>query len=223
MPSGRSRGETRCQSRRSASSRGSGRSGEPSVTQLPEDAVAASVHVTRPLEAAGIGYAIGGAVAYGYWGVPRATVDVDLNLFVDDAQLGAAIDRLCEGGAIIDKASALASSRSRGDFRGVVAGMRLDVFTPSIEFSHEAARTRVRTTLLDEPVWILSAEATAVFKLLFFRPKDILDLERLVAVQGDRVDVEYIRRWVVEMLGEGDERVARWDRIVDEHGARGAS
>lgn len=193
------------------------------MTQLPDDAVSASVHVTRPLETAGIPYAIGGAVAYGYWGVPRATVDVDLNLFVDDAHLGEAIDRLSEGGAIIDKPAALASSRSRGDFRGVVAGMRLDVFTPSVEFSHEAARTRVRTTLLDEPVWILSAEAIAVFKLLFFRPKDILDLERLVAVQGDGVDVEYVRRWVIEMLGEGDERVARWDRIVEEHGARAAT
>ena len=47
--------------------------------QLPEDAVSASVRVTRPLEARGIPYAIGGAVAYGFWGVPRATVDVDLN------------------------------------------------------------------------------------------------------------------------------------------------
>jgi len=170
------------------------------------------------LEAQGLAYAIGGAVAYGYWGVPRATVDVDLNLFVEGDDLRHAIAALRLGGAEIDEASALASSEARGDFRGRVSGMRLDVFTPSIEFSFEAGRTRVRTELLGEPVWILSAEATAVFKLLFFRPKDVLDLERLVAVQGERVDRAYIRGWLVDMMGEEDVRVRRWDRIVAEHG-----
>ena len=184
----------------------------------PDDAVSAAVRVTRPLEAQGLPYAIGGAVAYGYWGVPRATVDVDLNLFVEGEDLRQAIAALCLGGAEIDEASALASSQTRGDFRGRVSGMRLDVFTPSIEFSDEAERTRFRTELLGEPVWILSAEATAVFKLLFFRPKDVLDLERLVAVQGTNVDTAYVRGWLVDMMGEEDVRVRRWDRIVTEHG-----
>lgn len=58
-----------------------------------------------------------------------------------------------------------------------------------------------------------------MFKLLFFRPKDVLDLEKLVAVQGSDLDTAYVRRWMVEMMGEEDERVVAWDRIVREHGA----
>lgn len=187
--------------------------------QLPEDAVTASVRISRPLEERHIPYAIGGAVAYGFWGVPRATVDVDLNLFVEDSALDAAVDALVEGGASIDKAAAIASSQRRGDFNGTISGMRLDVFTPSIEFSHEAGRTRARAELLGEPIWLLSAEAMAVFKLLFFRPKDLVDLERLVPVRGADLDTAYVRRWVVEMLGEDDVRVERWDRIVREYGS----
>jgi len=54
-----------------------------------------------------------------------------------------------------------------------------------------------------------------VFKLLFFRIKDRGDLERLVAVRGARLDRAYVRRWMVDMMGEDDERVRAWDDIVE--------
>ena len=72
----------------------------------------------------------------------------------------------------------------------------------------------MRVTVLGEPTWIPSAEATAVFKLLFFRGKDLVDLERLVAVQGAKLDTDYVRRWVAEMVGEDDTRIERWDQMV---------
>lgn len=39
------------------------------------------------LEAAGLPYAIGGALALAIAGVPRGTAEVDLNVFVDDARV----------------------------------------------------------------------------------------------------------------------------------------
>lgn len=66
----------------------------------------------------------------------------------------------------------------------------------------------------------LSAEATVVFKLLFFRSKDLVDIEKLVTVQGSDLDSVYVRRWMVDMMGEGDARVREWDRILAEHGPR---
>jgi hypothetical protein len=95
---------------------------------------------------------------------------------------------------------------------------RLDIFTPSIDFSWEAKRTSVTKSIDGRSARFLSAEAIAVFKLLFFRGKDIVDLERLVAVRGSALDVAYVRRQIVEMMGEDDERVARWDRIVSTFG-----
>lgn len=62
-------------------------------------------------------------------------------------------------------------------------------------------------------LWILSAEAIAVFKLLFFRTKDVADLERLVAVH-EELDGDYVRQRIVEMMGADDERVVEWDRIT---------
>jgi hypothetical protein len=51
-----------------------------------------------------------------------------------------------------------------------------------------------------------------VFKRLFFRAKDLVDLERLVAVRPE-LDAAYIRRWIADMMGEDDARTRRWDEI----------
>ena len=72
----------------------------------------------------------------------------------------------------------------------------------------------MRLKVRGQEAWYLSAESTAIFKLLFFRLKDLVDIERLVVVQGEALDRDYIRRWMVEMMGEDDERVEEWDAII---------
>ena len=166
------------------------------------------------LEASSIPYAIGGAIAYGLHAPPRATNDVDLNVFVDLDGLDAVFDALAAAGGEIDREAARHSASERGDFRVRFSGMRVDVFVPSIPF-YESVRTRVvEAVLLGRPIHLLSAEDLAVFKLLFFRPKDVLDVERMVAFQGDDLDRQYVRRWLVDLVGRGDPRIERWDAIV---------
>ncbi len=169
----------------------------------------------RALEAAGIDHAIGGALALGVHGVPRGTLDVDLNVFVPDERLDAVFDVLRETGVTLDPEAARNAARQQGMFVGHFEGTRIDVFVPSIPFSDEAGRTRVRLAAPDGGHdWFLSAEALAVFKLLFARPKDFVDLERLVAVQGAALDHAWVRRWIVEMMGDEDLRVQRWDELT---------
>ena len=166
------------------------------------------------LEKAGISYAVGGAIAYGLHAPPRATNDVDLNVFVELDGLTPVFDALVSGGAEVNRDSARAMAAQRGDFAARVSGMRIDVFVPSIPL-YASVVTRIRTAvLLGRPIQVLSAEDITLFKLLFFRPKDISDIQRLVAFQGDALDHQYIRRWLVDMVGEDDERVERWDSIA---------
>jgi hypothetical protein len=42
---------------------------------------------------------------------------------------------------------------------------------------------------------------------------DIVDIERLLQLQGPRLDRAYVRRWLVDSVGEGDVRVLKWDEI----------
>jgi hypothetical protein len=55
-----------------------------------------------------------------------------------------------------------------------------------------------------------------VFKMLFFRRKDLADVARLREVQGARFDDPFVRRWLLAMLGPDDERIPAWDRLVAE-------
>ena len=165
------------------------------------------------LEGIGAPYAIGGAIAYGFHGPPRATNDVDLNVFVEPEALGPVLDALAKAGATVDPERSMKSARERGDFSVHYGAMRVDVFTPSIELSHSAAARTLSYELLGRPVRVLSAEDLVLFKLLFFRPKDILDVERLLRFRGSDFDRGYVDHWIVQMMGEDDERTREWVRI----------
>lgn len=176
--------------------------------------------IADALSAAGFPYALGGALALGVAGVPRGTMDVDVNVFVAERELPSLIEALRSLGIDIDPEYALARAARDGMFVGLWDGMRIDVFVPSIPFSDEAGRTAVTITIDGWTGRFLSPEAIAVFKLLFFRIKDRGDLERLVAVRGTQLDHGYVRRWIVEMMGEDDERVRAWDDIVSRFAPR---
>ncbi len=161
-----------------------------------------------------IPYALGGALALSYWAVPRATADVDINVFLPDPSLPKLCEALATLGLALDPEHARLASAASGLIVLRWNAIRIDLFTPSIDFSWEAMRTRTRVTIDQRNVWLLSAESLAVFKLLFFRPKDIADLQRLIGVRGDSLDVGYIRAQLVAMMGDDDERVQRWDALV---------
>jgi len=98
--------------------------------------------------------------------------------------------------------------------RSTVSEYRLDVFVPSVPFYDEALSRRKRVRIAGRDTWVLSPESLAVFKMLFHRPKDLADVGRLLEVQAGRLDCDFVRTWLVEMLGEDDERIRQWDDLV---------
>jgi len=199
----------------------------------PDYASRIAREVVHLLEAHGMKTAIGGAIAYGIWGITRGTQDADINVFIGEARYAELQRVLEEGGLGPVPGRATWSPEERAGFvsrcrDGSVAvayhgDFRVDVFVPSIPFYDEAERTlKVIRHPSGQLVPVLSAEAICVFKLLFFRPKDLVDLAGLVARQGSALDVGYVRRQLEIMFPGGDERLDEWNRIVRVHGSRGA-
>lgn len=176
------------------------------------DAVAALIDA---LEAARIDYALGGAIAYSSWGEPRATRDVDLNLWLPPDRIHEGFAALERAGVALDRERAEKEASERGMFVGRLGEYRVDVFVPSVDFYDEALRRRVRTRVALRDTWVLSADTIAVFKMLFYRPKDLADIGRLLQIQQGRIDIAFVRRSLVDMLGEQDERIDTWDRLVE--------
>ena len=180
---------------------------------MTEGVLGTAIDVGERLDAAGIPYAIGGALALGVHGVSRATNDVDLNVFVELPRLDAVFDVLEASGVAVDRAALRVEAERDGVFFCWRGPIRIDVFLPSIDLSWEALKTRTVVPIDARSAWFFSAEMLACFKLLFFRPKDLLDLERLVGA-AQSLDVARVRALIAEAMGDDDERVRAWDDIV---------
>lgn len=173
--------------------------------------------VADAFEGAGIPHAIGGALALGQWGFPRATNDVDLDVFVEpDADLEPTFRALEQAGCSVERARARQSAVERGDFQAWHGPLRVDVFVASIPF-YASIRSRIRQGPLEgRPAWFLSPEDLCVMKLLFFRSKDLIDVERLVAAMGEAFDRGYVSRSLNELVGADDARIGRWQRLTED-------
>ncbi len=60
--------------------------------------IEAAIEIAEALRAAEVPYAIGGALAYAYWGVARATHDVDVNLVVEEEEIARDLSLLMPAG-----------------------------------------------------------------------------------------------------------------------------
>ena len=179
-----------------------------------------AVDLGRALEAQGIPYAIGGALAFGMWGRPRFTADIDVNVFIQVDELDSLVGAFEDAGVSWEPTEARRRASAEGMFVAWAGSFRVDVFTPSIPYSWQALQTRVQLEARGAKIWFLGPEATAVFKLLFFRGKDVEDLRVLLRVQGARLDVRHVASAVADVVGDDDERLRTWSRLVDEAGLR---
>ncbi len=92
------------------------------------DPVAAATDaIVRQFEASGIPYALGGALALAYWAEPRATRDVDLNVFVAERLADTVVGALQAAGCTVDAAAACARVRERGDLMARFDSIRVDL------------------------------------------------------------------------------------------------
>ena len=168
-------------------------------------------------------YALGGALALGAWGVPRTTSDVDLSVFVSESELDVLLDSVERAGAMVERTEAHRSVARTGFFIAFFARTRIDLFIAHHPWHAEMQHRRVALPTPDgKPRWFLSLEDTALAKLLYARPKDVQDLERLFAVQAGRIDLAYLHQWLPRMVPAGDSRLqlleALTRRLAQEHG-----
>lgn len=185
-----------------------------------------SVDVARLLadafEGSGIDYAIGGALALGYDSTPRATVDVEINVFVPaPSRLQDALRVLTGAGFEPDDPTNLERTAIEyGQFRGRISGVRVDVFVPAIEFYASLNERKRRVTLLDRPICVLGPEDLPILELMFFRRKDPADAEAML-LGPEPVDLDRVRATLVDIVGEDDPRIEAWEELVrDGRGGR---
>jgi hypothetical protein len=177
-----------------------------SAPSLPEKVIA----IHQRLDAARVPHAVGGALALAYYAEPRATIDVDVNVFVPTKRWPDVRDALAPLG--IDVGVDEAALARDGQVRLWWDRNPVDLFFSYDEFHDEMQRGARRVPFGEETLPILAPEHLAVCKAMFDRTKDWLDIEQiLVATQP--LDLAEIRSWLERMVGESDPRVAKLAEI----------
>jgi hypothetical protein len=179
-----------------------------SEPSLPEKIVA----IHERLDQARVAHAFGGALALAYYAEPRATDDIDLNIFLEPASIAAVLDALAPLG-VNDDRDTLAVERD-GQCRLWWGRTPVDLFF-AYDDIHEAMRRDARVVPFGEDrLPILAPEHLLVCKIAFDRPKDWLDLEQVLVCVED-LDVEAIRAWLARIVGDQDPRMQRFGQVLD--------
>jgi hypothetical protein len=152
-------------------------------------------------------HAFGGALALAYYAEPRATIDIDLNVFVPVERFSEVAGPLVQLGAAADDPSIAALVRRDGQVRVMWDATPIDLF--SYDAFHDAAgAARHLVPFGDGTIPILAADHLIVCKAVFNRPKDWVDVDSMLAAETN-IDAAEVLRWVARITGDEDPRYNR--------------
>ena len=182
----------------------------PSALALDEKILA--LHAA--LEGARKPHAFGGALALAYYATPRGTIDIDCNVFVRVERAQRVLELLVPLG-VTPSARAQDEIARDGQTRLRWGHTPIDLFF-STDAYHDACMERSRRVPFGEgaEIPILSAEDLAVFKVIFDRTKDWIDLGELLYAQSGRFDAGYALEWLGRILAPDDPRLRRFAELV---------
>lgn len=163
-------------------------------------------YLHRALESADIAHAFGGALALAWCTErARATIDIDVNVFVDVEAADAVYDALPEAMQITD--ADRAAITADGQTRLWWDQTPVDIFFNTTDFHRDAANRARIEEFAGERVPFLACRDLAVFKAFFNRTKDWADLEEMHTAGS--LDIEAVLGVLAHYLGAGDERIER--------------
>jgi len=163
-------------------------------------------------------HAFGGAVALAYYATPRATIDIDVNVFVPVERSDEVLGALRQLGAETLEEPERVRLERDGQCRLHWAHTPIDLFFSYDAFHEACLERRARVPFGgDDAIHVLTAEDLLVFKALFDREKDWRDIEELVFAMADELDRAYARGWLERIVGEEDERFQRVEAAFARH------
>ena len=165
-----------------------------------------ALRVVELLERENVPYALMGGLVVPIWGIPRATYDVDVTVLGDLPVVERILATAKAAGFTVE------APFERG-FRDQVSGMdklridwwtpesrcvEVDVFLVTTDYQRAAFARRVSAQIDHTKAWVLGPADLVLHKLVAGRPKDLADIQNILAVQG-LVDAPYLREWAARL------------------------
>jgi hypothetical protein len=161
--------------------------------------------VVRILDDIGIPYMVVGSVAASYYGLTRATHDVDLVVALRSEDVPALVAAL-EPDYYVDVEGAYIAAREADTFNAIhnEGVYKVDFWVlKDDEFSRTQFERRVHVDTEGVTVCVESAEDTILSKLLWNKitpsERQLADISSVISVNPKSLDWDYLRKWAVRL------------------------
>jgi hypothetical protein len=167
--------------------------------------------VVKTFEELGVLYYVSGSVASSAYGIARATLDVDLVSNLQSHQVNLLVEKL-KPAYFIDSGMIYDAIKTRSSFNIIHLDsmMKIDVFILIDKPYPQKAFERKRIDTLDDEtdsikMYLCSPEDIILNKLEWYKAgnqvseRQWLDVLGVIKVQGDSLELEYIKRWAKEL------------------------
>jgi hypothetical protein len=159
-----------------------------------------------------------GGVAVIAAGVPRETIDIDATILGQTSSPEMVLEALARQQIVPRIADAITFAHERQVLllRHEPSGITMEISFAWLPFEEEALSRAVTTDFSGVFLRMAIPEDLIVYKATAWRDRDRSDIERLLTLHADRIDLDRVRRLIVEISAvlEDPERVAQFDAIV---------
>ncbi|HYM10315.1 MAG TPA: nucleotidyl transferase AbiEii/AbiGii toxin family protein [Bryobacterales bacterium] len=168
---------------------------------------AALVEVASTLESFSLPYMLIGGLAVSMWGEPRATLDIDVTLWVEPEHFEQAVGRLCERLRASPQDPLAFARRTRVLPATTSQGVRVDIVFAALPAEREAIRRACPKQVSGKKIMVAAAEDLVLMKLASEREKGLEDARRLLRRHSRSLDRNYLEPRVADLadaLGRPD-------------------
>lgn len=179
-----------------------------------DEMVQVLIPVVEALEKLGVRYHVGGSVASSAHGIPRATLDVDLVAALFPGHIDDLVNAL-EQDYYIDGDMIHSSLQHQMSFNLLHLNtmLKIDIFPlkPNAfarQALDRAVPVQMKLAAENPEVLMTTAEDIVLFKLEWYElgnrvsEKQWLDILGVLKVQANQLDVDYMRKWAIELKVE---------------------
>jgi hypothetical protein len=139
-----------------------------------------------------IRYMVIGGLANAKWGQPRATLDIDITVWVSDNEIKKVISILEVSYALlVEKPLEFIRQTRVLPLKGC-HGQRIDIIFGALPFEQQAIKRALKVKVGDASANFCTPEDLILLKIISERPRDLEDVQGILRFQKQNLDYDYL-------------------------------